>query len=649
MKSAKAKKRKIEVGAAILFWLAVGVAVPIIFDFAGDEVQFDSSEVVAATRNNFKITRPFSIDKQSGTTISGGTLGIVAPKGTVLTAESSAALLKRGEAVLLLRGGELIVGNPTAQTDNAGDTSAPLVRALQKGRFKALALRQSTIIVSLPNGHRELLTRADLQMIPAGRGAVEAKGQGFWRGQRSKFTLKTDAPAQNGNVPLKLSFNATLLDFTYEGTFQVAGLLPGAGALKGPTVVHLKNTERLANALGTSWPIGTSVQDIRIEGPLRWDADTLAFDQAQVRVGDNKAEGTVSLKTSGGRALISSTLAFDKLDIAPYLPIGATDRRAIAWQWWSKLLGTLSQPAAPHINADIRLSAKTLSAGPYALGAGAATISMKDGKLSADIAEITLAKGRATGQISIDFNRYIPKLALRGRLEEIASGQWSETLAGKRYIEGQGRIVADLTSQGVSVQQVINDLTGKVEFSVPENGAIGLSLVELNSAPDKSRLQTSKEALTRVMRGSTVVNDLEAVLHVKEGVARIVKASATHPAGSVRASGSFDMTRSNYEFRMLSLIGTKTPDAGAPLTANKRSGAKAPPAANRSSAPSSATFLAVTSTNSEHRASSADTGVSSDRSLLDNTKIQLRALSGSLPELERFLGSNYSHIPRRGL
>ncbi|MFY0611817.1 MAG: hypothetical protein JXQ99_09860 [Hyphomicrobiaceae bacterium] len=648
MKSAKARKRKIWVGAAIMFWLAVGVAVPIIFDFAGDEVQFDSSEVVAATRDNFRITQPVLVDKQSGTTISGGTLGIVAPKGTVLTAESSAALLKRGEAVLLLRGGELMVGNPAGQAEDTTASSAPLVRALQEGRFKALALRQSTIVVALPNGHRERLTRADVKMIPAGSNAVEAKGQGFWRGQRSKFALKTDAPAQYGNVPIKLSFSATLLDFTYNGSFQLAGLLPGAGALQGATTVHLKNTERLANALGTSWPIGTSVQDVRIEGPLRWDADTLAFDQAKVRLGDNDAEGTVSLKTSGGRALISSTLAFEKLDVAGYLPNGATDRRAVAWQWWSKLVGTLSQPAAPHINADIRLSAKTLSAGDYLLGPGAATISMKDGKLSADIAEIALAKGRATGQISIDFNRYIPKLALRGRLEEIASGQWSETLAGKRYIEGQGRIVADLSSQGVSIHQIINDMKGKVEFSVPENGAIGLSLVELNNAPDKSLLQTSKEALARVMRGSTVVNDLEAVLHVKEGVAKIVKASATHPAGSVRASGSYDMARSVYDFRMLSLIGVKAPQTRKTPSDNEQSSAKSTPLTGKSG-PSSATFLAVTSAKSDRRAGAIETTASPKQSPLDNADIQLRALSGPLTELERFLGSNYSHIPRRGL
>ncbi len=646
MKSAKTRKRKIWVGAVIIFWLAVGVAVPLIFDITGDEVQFDSADVVAAPRDQFRITSTLLLDRKSGATISGGTLGMAAPKGTVLTAESAAALLKSGDALLLLDNGELTVGS---QVGDESPASAPLARALQQGLFKALALRKSTIIVVLPNGHRERLTGANIQMVPSDDGTVEAKGEGFWRGQRSKFSLKTSAAAKNGSVPIEFAFNATLLDFTYDGTLRLSDQLVGASAVLGSAVVHLKDTERLANALGTSWPIGTSVQDISIEGPLRWKADTLAFDQAKVRVGSNDAEGTVSLKTAGGQALISSTLAFDKLDIAPYLPSGATDRTALAWQWWSKLVGTLSQPAAPHINADIRLSAKSLSSGPHALGPAAATVSMKDGKLSADIAEITLSNGRATGQISIDFNRYIPKLTLRGQLEEIATGKWLETLTGKRYIEGQGRVIAELSSQGVSVQQIIGDLAGTVEFAVPENGAIALSLVELNNAHDKSQLQTTKETLARVMRGSTVVNELEAVLKLKDGVANVVKASAIHAAGSVKASGSFDLMRPIYDFRMLSLVGVKTPAGDEKSTGDDGKEPAAKAASPKPPIPAAATLVAVKSVKPSTRAIGRLDTATAGQTGFEVPEIQLRALTGMLKELERFLGPDYSHIPRRGL
>lgn len=642
MKSAKTKRRKIWVGAIVLFWLAVGIAVPLIFDISGDDVQFDSAAVVAAPRDRFKITQSILLDKNSGATLTGGTLGIATPKGEALTAESSSALLKSGDAVLLLEGGELTVGSKAAEAD--GPIAAPLVQALEQGRFKALALRHSTVIVVLPNGHRERLTDAKFQLIPSSDGTVDVKGEGFWRGQRSKFSLKTGGVDKNGDVPIDFAFSATLLEFAYNGPVKLPAGSSDVGALQGPAVIHLKDTEKLANALGTSWPIGTSVQDVRIEGPMRWRSETLAFDEANVRVGANDAEGTVSLKTAGGQALISSTLAFDKLDIASYLPSGATDQSALAWQWWNKLVGTLSQPAAPHINADIRLSAKALSSGGHELGQAAATVSMKDGKLSADIAEIALPSGRATGQIAIDFNRYIPKLTLRGQLQDIATGPWLEMLAGKRYIEGQGRVIADLSSQGVSVQQIIGDLAGTVEFAVPENGAIGLSLVELNKAHDEPQSQSTQETLARVMRGSTVIKDLEAVLKLKDGVANVVKASATHSAGSVKASGSFDLVRQVYDFRMLSLAGNTAPTKSEKPVDGKQTTVE-PPSPGFVQAPSAATLVAVKSTQSL----GSNIGRNGRDPTYRDPEVQLRALTGLLKELERFLGPDYSHIPRRGL
>lgn len=644
MNSVSTRKRKIWVAAAVLFWLSVGVAVPFMFDIAGDEVQFDSAGVVAAPRDRFQITNTLLLDSRSGAAVSGGTLGIATAKGQNLTAENSAALLDSGDAVLVLDEGELTIG---ASRVAASETSAPLARALQQGRFKALAMRGSTLIVVLPNGHHERLTRANVHMLPANDGAVEVQGEGFWRGQRSKFTLQTGAGDKDGSVPIELAFSATLLDFNYKGTVRFDEHGRGATVVRGPTVIHLKDTERLANALGTSWPIGTSVQDIRIEGPLRWEAETLAFDQAEVRVGSNDAAGTVSLKTADGQALISSTLAFDKLDIAPYLPSGATDRTALAWQWWTKLVATLSQPAAPHINADIRLSAKVLSSGALELGPAAATVSMKDGKLSADIAEIALSYGRATGQVSIDFNRYIPKLAMRGQLDDIAMGKWLEALTGRRYIEGQGRVIADLNSKGVTVQQIVGDLAGTVEIAVPENGAIALSLVELNKAHDRATPQTAEETLARVMRGTTVVEDLEAVFKVKDGIANAVRASATHSEGNVKASGSLDLVRRAYDFRLLSLAGSAAPDGEKKVTGDETATAQAarplPPA------PATGTFVSVKSPRRASRTIVGSTSSTKSRSEGRAPVIQMRALTGLLSELERFLGADYSHIPRRGL
>ncbi|MBU2533201.1 MAG: hypothetical protein KKB37_10705, partial [Alphaproteobacteria bacterium] len=242
MKSSKARRRKLWVGTAVLFWVAVGVSVPLIFDFESEEFQFDSAGVVAAPRDSFQITSPLIFDRTSRAVLSGGTLAIAASKENNATAESTAKLLQNGEAVLLLQNGELTIGLPVEAgvAATANRPAAPLVEAVQSGRFKAFGLRQSTIIIALPNGHRERLTRANVQMVQSGGGSIDARGEGFWRGQRSKFALTSAPPDKGGNVPVTFKFHAALIDLEYDGVFQ----LGGAHSAQGAARVRIKNTER---------------------------------------------------------------------------------------------------------------------------------------------------------------------------------------------------------------------------------------------------------------------------------------------------------------------------------------------------------------------------------------------------------------------
>ena len=67
------------------------------------------------------------------------------------------------------------------------------------------------------------------------------------------------------------------------------------------------------------------------------------------------------------------------------------------------------------------------------------------------------------------------------------------------------------------------------------------------------------------------------------------------------------------------------------------------------SLPSMATLVAVKSARPVRHALGAAAGRSVDQPAFDVPEVQLRALTGLIKELERFLGPDYSHIPRRGL
>src|SRR6056297_223659 len=406
MRKAKSRIRRPWMIIAISFWLVVGIVTPLILGFDGDQFQIDSAGVVAAPHDKYQITNTLLIERSSGLTVSGGSIALMAAKDIIKTAEAAATHLAAGTADLLLSDVEIGVGRPDRLfADGVPSVAAPLAAALQEGRYRRLHMKNSTLVVTMPDGHRERVTRATVGIVPSANGAVQAKGEGFWRGLRSKFILVSRPIDESGMLRLSLKFKSTLLDFTYDGTLS----LEKSPELAGASTINLRNTDRLASALGTTWPISTAVQNVSIEGPLRWSGSTLAFDRASVTVGNSTGEGTVSLKTEDEEALITSTLAFQKLDVAPYLPANVAGRRAIVWNWWNKLVSTLARPAGAHINADIRISAKSMLVGKTVLGPAAASIAMNDGRFTADIAEVSLGRARAMGQMTIDFKRFIPK------------------------------------------------------------------------------------------------------------------------------------------------------------------------------------------------------------------------------------------------
>jgi len=631
MISSSTNRRRIWLTAGVLFWLAVALSVPLIIDFSSDDIQMDSG-VVAAPRNSYKVLGSLLLDGPSGAVLSGGTLALAMPKNKRITAEVAAQQLDRGEAILLLSKGELVLGvHELPAEPSTAQIAAPLVKALTAGDFKALVVRDSTVVVALPGEHRERLSRVNMRLVSADKGQVEAHGTGFWRGQRTKFSLESRPTKAAGVLAVNLKFEATLIDISYDGAYT----LNGDRDLQGQAQLHLKNTDKLAQAMGTNWPISAKIGQLHVAGPLRWEATLLAFDDAQVRVDGNEARGTISLDTAGP-TLISSTLAFKTLDIAAYGPIVDAKSNdpspSIFQHWWHKFSNRLSRQSNKHINADIRLSAKTLSAGGYTFGPAAATISMKDGALSADIAEIALDVGRAAGQISIDFNRYIPKLTVRGQFEDVAVGRWTELLAGKRYLEGKGRLFAELTSQGTRLPQILGELSGRIEMAIPETGTIALSAAELDAAGTKNKEASAPDLLMKAMKGSTQVTDFSAIWHFKDGNGRLVDATAKHSSGLLRARGTYDLNRSAYDFRLLSIAGAMEAESStAPGVTPQKTLSQIEPA------PKVGTLLRISTSGKAvlPRASA-------------RPQIMLHTSKGSVADLEYLLGPFASEKPRRG-
>ncbi len=553
--TSKVGRKRLWLTGAIAFWLGIAVAVPLLISLRGEEIRFDDIGVVAAPRDTFHVAAPITIDPLSGTAVTAGRLALGSPQSKAMSAKASAALIASGKAMLILDRGELVLGQAQAgehQSAVSGDDNAPLVAALKTGSFKALAVRDGKLILHLPGGRVERLSRANVQLVPDGEGAVSVKGEGFWRGQRSKFTLRSEAPGADKRAPLAFTLKASLVDVSFDGYLDSGD----APKLSGDATLAIADVERLVNALGRSWAIGPIVRDVSVKGPFRWQADTLAFDKAVVSIDGNDARGTLGLKTDAeGQSVVTGTLAFDTLDVASYLPTSPVSRDIAEWQWWRKLAASLSGESTPAVDADIRLSAEELVSGEHVFGAAAATIAMKDGRLAADVAEINLLDGRATGQVSIDFNRFIPVIRMRGQLDGIRSGKWLKAVTGTAIVDGVARVKADLIANGADPARIASDMRGRFDIEMAKGATIAVALDDLRTRVTSDEPEPMSSILERARAGTTQIEPFSAVAVIGDGAAQFCSSLADHPKGKVQFAGRFDLVGRDYELRLLATDG----------------------------------------------------------------------------------------------
>jgi uncharacterized protein involved in outer membrane biogenesis len=157
-----------------------------------------------------------------------------------------------------------------------------------------------------------------------------------------------------------------------------------------------------------------------------------------VLIDGNEATGTLHLNFTAARPSIGGTLALKSLDLGRYFPSQTASLPGSTGSAWNCLLATdLSLPLLQHFDADLRLSADKVVLGRLQLGRSAATVMVSQGRMLADLGAFEFDGGRGSGQLSADMTGSMPRLTLRGRLEEVDAQRLSASMFGHSVLTGR--------------------------------------------------------------------------------------------------------------------------------------------------------------------------------------------------------------------
>jgi hypothetical protein len=565
MKRRKQPLPRYSLALAVLIALIILVAAPILISDRYSHVALRSAAVLAASTNSYSLSSPLRLLEAPVVDLEGGTLSVPPTRTGLARGGQMIAMLITGSGPQMTLEDATFTADFTASEPTLSHGTpievAPLASALKSMQFDGLSVRDSTVRIKMSDGSTLQLDEVTGEVTSKPNGAIEASGSFVFRGEKVTFdtTLGASLDPQGNDRPINATFAGALLNATLEGSL----ILGGSPQLLSPRAeLNSDNLRAAARWLGIDWPDGPGFEAFQAKGAFEWGNRTLAFQRALVKMDDNEASGTLSVNFSGIRAALEGTLGLQTLDLTKYFAAATAAATATPKPTLLAVMTAasgLNFPLIQSIDADLRLSSDNVVIGGATIGRSAATVTLRERKMLADIAELEIEEGtRGGGQIRIDMSGAEPSFSVQGKLEAMDVGRAVQIALGHPTVHGRGTVTVDLSAAGNAGDALVRSLGGKLGVTLAEGGRIGLDvnqIIETANAPQPADLWQVASA------HAISVDKLDARFVVADGVIRTQSAEAISGTRGLKADGAISLLEQRLDLQLAVGDMPATPDA----------------------------------------------------------------------------------------
>jgi AsmA protein len=525
---------------ATLACLLLAVLAPLFIASRAVDEPFSGYSVLASPRDLHVVTKPARLSVAPDLTLSRGVL--YADGNAALGTPISRFVLDGPTFYLNASGLEATTGFESEVAGSEG-TSTPLLDQFMSMAFDMLTIRRGTLYIMTADGPAETIADIQAEVSGSRKGQVNGKGSFLLRGQRLTFEANLVPPAEKQAGPhwlSKVTLKGPLIDASFDGSLEVAGDLKVSGHAELVT----SSLRKIVRWFGLPVPLSEGLNAVSLKGQLNWARGTVAVEKAKVTVDGSEATGTVAFTYGGEHPAIDGTLAFNTLELSPYFEALRSQSYVFDRHTWSWSAFDFSLPILGYFDADLRLSAASLAFKGNGVGRGAASIAVRSGKLIANIVELELPTGTASGRMTADVKEFPARYALRGKIENFESGPATTVLTGLPLLSGRSLLKVDLKTAGQTPAEVLRGLSGKVAVSMSESGKLGLDVRAIRAGTEAGA------SAGQLVKGTTTIEALEARAAVVDGLLVAEHVQARAGGLNLSASGSANLLDHTLDLRL---------------------------------------------------------------------------------------------------
>ena len=260
------------------------------------------------------------------------------------------------------------------------------------------------------------------------------------------------------SVDARTSFSSPLISWTYSGVSSISDFSTLAGNLD----LSVPNVPSFLAWSGEHLPVANTLQNVSLNADIVAIQNGLRFNNLNFKVNDSAASGVMDLNyTAAGKPKISGTLAFDQMNLNPFL--AAFSMRLAA----DTAIDTIiNGNPLQRLDIDLRLSSKKAALGPFLFDDIGASLLVAGGTAKFDIGDSGFEGGGLTAHLEVterDFDGG-GKLQISVRNADFAGLVSRMKLAGPLPL-ANGSLDLSLSTSKPIWAASLGDVSGKLHFS----------------------------------------------------------------------------------------------------------------------------------------------------------------------------------------
>jgi AsmA protein len=344
------------------------------------------------------------------------------------------------------------------------------------------------------------------------------------------FTLEAFGVKLNGQVDIKQMLSQPTLQ----------------GSLKVPAFNPRQLLQRLGQAVPTDDP--KALDSLSLETQLQGALSQLRLANLKIQLDNSHLEGNLGVEQD---STIAFNLNLDQIDIDRYLPPSEeakANKPASPPPSSEEELLPLEMLRALNLNGTLKVA--KLKAANLKLNDLQLEVSAKQGKIKVT-PKATLYQGNYQGNLTLDAQTDSPRIHIDQNLSNVQASPLLKDLVDQDQITGTANLTSQLTSEVTTYEQLLNSLTGTLNFTFLDGVFKGLNI---EHSIRQARALLKGEVLPDDKTAQTDFKSLRGTFQFKDGSIYNDDLSLTSSRLRVKGTGQIGINSQELNFDLKTVI-----------------------------------------------------------------------------------------------